>query len=126
MVVSADGHAYVGNFGFDLMAGADPAPANLIHIDPEGSAGIAAEGLLFPNGSVITPDGSTLIVGETAGARYTAFAIQADGSLGDRRVWAQVAPEPPIGTLEETLGQLRFGPDGCTLDADARSGPRTR
>jgi sugar lactone lactonase YvrE len=120
MVVSADGHAYVGNFGFDLMGGADPVPANLIHIDPEGGAGVGAEGLVFPNGSVITPDGSTLIVGETAGARYTAFAIQADGSLGERRVWAQVAPEPELGTLEETLGQLRFGPDGCTLDAEGQ------
>ena len=120
MVVSADGHAYAGNFGFDLMAGADPQTANLIHIDPEGAADVAAEGLVFPNGSVITPDGSTLIVGETAGARYTAFAIQPDGSLDGRRVWAQVAPEPEIGTLEETLGQLEFGPDGCTLDADGQ------
>ena len=73
--------------------------------------------MLFPNGSVITPDGRTLIVGETAGARYTAFTIGADGSLTDRRVWAQVAPEPEIGTLAETLGRLSFGPDGCTLDA---------
>lgn len=120
LVVSADGHAYAGNFGFDLMGGADPATANLIHIDPDGNAAVAADGLLFPNGSVITPDGSTLIVGETAGARYTAFAIGSDGGLTDRRVWAQMAPEPPIGTLEETLGALEFGPDGCTLDADGQ------
>lgn len=120
MVVSATGHAYAGNFGFDLMAGADPELANLIHIDPDGNAAVAAEGLVFPNGSVITPDGSTLIVGETAAARYTAFAIVADGSLGEGRVWAQVEPAPEIGTLEETLGQLKFGPDGCTLDAEGQ------
>ena len=77
-----------------------------------------AEDLLFPNGSVITPDGRTLIVGETAGARYTAFTIEDDGSLSDRRVWAQLADTPPITTLEETLGQLRVGPDGCGLDAE--------
>ena len=76
--------------------------------------------MLFPNGSVITPDGRTLLVGETAGARYTAFTLGADGALTDRRVWAQVAPEPEIGTLAETLGRLRFGPDGCTLDAAGR------
>jgi sugar lactone lactonase YvrE len=118
MVVDASGRAYVGNFGFDLMAGADPAPANLIRVDPDGAACVAAEGLLFPNGSVITPDDATLIVGETAGARYTAFAIGPDGALSDRRVWAQLAPTPPMTTLMETLGQLRFGPDGCGLDAE--------
>lgn len=120
MVVSAEGHAYVGNFGFDLMGMADPVPADLIHIQPGGEASVGAEGLLFPNGSVITPDGSTLIVGETTGARYTAFTVAADGTLGDRRVWAQLAPEPEPGTVEEILGQLKFGPDGCTLDAEGQ------
>ena len=100
------------------MAGGDPSPAVLMRIDPDGTAAVAAEDMLFPNGSVITEDGRTLIVGETAGARYTAFSIEEDGSLSDRRVWAQVADTPPITTLEETLGQLRFGPDGCGLDAE--------
>jgi sugar lactone lactonase YvrE len=119
MVVDAEGRAYVGNFGFDLMGGADPAPAALICVDPDGSATVAAEDLLFPNGSVITPDGRTLIVGETAGARYTAFTIGEDGALSDRRVWGQMAPTPePGGTLPEMLGQLQFGPDGCALDAE--------
>jgi sugar lactone lactonase YvrE len=118
MVVSSSGRAYAGNFGFDLMGMGDPAPAALIRVDPDGSAVVAAEDLLFPNGSVITPDGGTLIVGETAGARYTAFTIAEDGSLTDRRIWGQMAPTPPITTFEETLGQLRFGPDGCGLDAE--------
>jgi sugar lactone lactonase YvrE len=119
MVVDGSGRAYVGNFGFDLMSGNDPAPAALVRIDPDGSASVAAQDLLFPNGSVITPDGATLIVGETAGARYTAFDIAPDGTLSNRRVWAQVAPTPePGGSLPEMLGQLRFGPDGCALDAE--------
>jgi sugar lactone lactonase YvrE len=118
MVVDSQGRAYAGNFGFDLMAFGDPAPANLIRVDPDGTASVAAEEMLFPNGSVITPDGRTLIVGETAGARYTAFTIEDDGSLTDRRVWAQVAETPEITTFEETLGKLRFGPDGCGLDAE--------
>jgi sugar lactone lactonase YvrE len=118
MVVDAHGRAYAGNFGFDLMAGGDPATANLIRVDPDGTASVAAEDMLFPNGSVITPDGRTLIVGETAGSRYTAFTIADDGSLTDRRVWAQVAPAPEITTLAETLAQLKFGPDGCCLDAE--------
>jgi sugar lactone lactonase YvrE len=118
MVVSGEGHAYAGNFGFDLMGLGDPSPAVLIHVAPDGTAAVAAEDMLFPNGSVITPDDRTLIVGETAGARYTAFTIQDDGSLTDRRIWAQVAPTPPITTLAETLSKLRFGPDGCGLDAE--------
>ena len=86
--------------------------------DRDGNATLAAEELMFPNGSVITPDGSTLIVGETAGCRYTAFTIRADGSLSDRRVWAQLAPTPALGPLQEMLAQLAIGPDGCTLDAE--------
>lgn len=118
MVVDRRGRAYAGNFGFDLMGGADPAPAALIRVDPDGAASIAAEDLAFPNGSVITPDGRTLIVGETAGSRYTAFTIRADGSLAERRTWAQVAPAPRLTTFAETLAALRFGPDGCALDAE--------
>jgi sugar lactone lactonase YvrE len=103
LVVDAEGRAYVGNFGFDLMARADPRPTGLIRVHPDGSADVAAEGLLFPNGTVITEDGRTLIVGETYGRRYVAFAITADGSLEDRHVWAEI-PE--------------IAPDGCTLDAE--------
>jgi sugar lactone lactonase YvrE len=118
MVVDAHGRAYVGNFGFDLYGGGDPAPAALVRVDPDGATSIAAEDLLFPNGSVITPDGRTLIVGETAGARYTAFTLEETGALTDRRVWAQIAPTPEIGPLPEVIAALRFGPDGCALDTE--------
>jgi sugar lactone lactonase YvrE len=118
MVLDAQGRAYVGEFGFDLQAFADPAPAKLMRVDPDGAVRVLADDLLFPNGAVITPDGGTLILGETAGARYTAFDLGPDGSVRDRRVWAQVAVTPEPGPLAETLSQLKFGPDGCTLDAD--------
>lgn len=118
MVVSATGHAYVGSFGFDLMSGQDPQPSPIYHVTPDGSASIGAEGLHFPNGSVIDPSGETLVVGETMGCRYTAFTIGADGSLSDRRVYAQIAPTPPMGSFAETLGAVTVGPDGCTLDAE--------
>ena len=103
MVVGVDGTAYVGNFGFDLDAGADPIGASLARIEPDGTVHEAATDLLFPNGSVITPDGGTLVVGETFGGRYTAFTIADDGSLTDRRVWAEIPGHAP---------------DGCALDAD--------
>ena len=105
MVVATDGTAYVGNFGFDFENGATPAAASLARVAPDGSVSDAAEELRFPNGSVITPDGSTLIVGQTMGANYIAFDIEDDGSLSNRRVWA------------ETPSMF---PDGCCLDADGQ------
>lgn len=118
MVVDAHGRAYVGEFGFDLQAFADPSPAKLMRVDPDGNVTVLANDLLFPNGAVISPDGETLIIGETAGARYTAFTLAADGSVSDRRIWAQVAAAPEMGPLAQTLPNLKFAPDGCTLDAD--------
>lgn len=118
MVVSDAGHAYVGSFGFDLMAGEDPSPSPIYHVAPDGTARIAAEDLYFPNGSVISADGSTLVVGETMGSRYTAFTIEADGTLSDRRIWGQMAPTPELGAFAETLGAVQVGPDGCALDAE--------
>src|SRR4051794_3174127 len=118
LVVSADGHAYTGNFGFDLMGGADAVYTVLVHVDPDGNAEAAADELGFPNGMVITPDGRTLIVDETIAARLTAFTIGTDGSLSDRRVWAQLGETPPPGPLAEGLPLLKAAPDGCTLDAE--------
>ena len=118
MVVDGVGRAYAGEFGFDLARSADPRPANLLRVDPDGTASVAAADLLFPNGAVITPDGGTLIVGETVGARYSAFTIDRDGSLGERRIWAQVAPTPELTTLPQTLRNLHFAPDGCALDGE--------
>jgi sugar lactone lactonase YvrE len=113
MVVDAKGRAYVGNFGFDLDAEletrgieavlADHPTAKLASISPDGAAEVAAANLHFPNGSVITPDGRTLIVGETLGACLTAFDIDADGFLSGRRLWADIRPRVP---------------DGIALDAD--------
>jgi sugar lactone lactonase YvrE len=118
LVVDQAGHVFVGDFGFDLMAGGDAATASLKRIDPDGTVTVVAEDLHFPNGAVITPDESTLIVGETLGNRYTAFDLAADGALTNRRVWAELGPLPVGVTTEEVLGQLVTAPDGCTLDAD--------
>jgi sugar lactone lactonase YvrE len=69
-------------------------------VDPDGSVAVAAEDLLFPNGSVITPDGKTLIVGETWGRRLTAWDREPDGGLANRRVFAELAPNLPDGIAE--------------------------
>ena len=118
LVTDAKGRTYVGNFGFDLMGGGTAAPADLIRVDPDGTVTVAASDLFFPNGTVITPDGSTLIVGETTGNRYSAFTIAADGSLTDHRFWAEFAKLPTAETFGDALGQIVVAPDGCSLDAD--------
>jgi len=97
MVVGGEGRAYVGNFGFDFFSGTAQKPAELVLVDPNGSARVAATGLDFPNGSVITPDGKTLIVGESLGHRLTAFRIEDDGSLVSRSAWAELGDAVPDG-----------------------------
>ncbi|MEP6797442.1 MAG: SMP-30/gluconolactonase/LRE family protein [Lapillicoccus sp.] len=117
MVVDAQGRAWVGNFGFDLMAGADIAPTVLLRVDPDGTVTEVADDLWFPNGSVITDDG-VLLVDETFGNRITAFDIADDGSLANRRVWAQFGDIPESRHIGEALPHLVVAPDGCGLDAE--------
>lgn len=105
MLVDAAGRAYVGNFGFDLQARAPFAPTCLVMVTPEGRAQVVAEDLHFPNGTVLAPDGRMLIVAESYAQRLTAFDVRDDGTLANRRVWAQL----------EGRG---VGPDGICLDAD--------
>jgi sugar lactone lactonase YvrE len=103
MLVDGAGRAYIGNFGFDLQGRAPFAPTDLIMVAPDGHARVVARDLHFPNGTVLTPDGRTLIVGESYGQRLTAFDVGADGTLANRRVWAQ-------------LHGKGVGPDGICLD----------
>ena len=97
LVVDARGNAYVNGGGFDLMAGADFAPGIVALVAPEGSARRVADGLAFPNGMLIMPDDRTLIVAESYAKRLTAFDIATDGSLSNRRVWAELGDGVPDG-----------------------------
>ena len=106
MVVDGEGRAYIGNFGFNSHAGEEFRPADLIRVDPDGGAAIAATGLAFPNGTVITPDGGTLIVGETRGNCLTAWDRAPDGSLHDRRVWADLGGNFPDGICLDAEGAV--------------------
>jgi sugar lactone lactonase YvrE len=116
MAVDGLGRAFVGSFGFDLFGGSTPAPGAISCIRPDGYAAVVADGLRFPNGIIVTSDNRTLIVSETFGARLTAFTIHEDGSLHDRRVWAQAGREPSFESVE-TIVDTDFAPDGCVLDA---------
>ena len=104
MVVDRHGRAYVGNIGFDYYGGEAPRLTSLVLADPfTERCSVAADGLSVPNGAVITPDGLRFIVAESFGHCLTEFDIGADGTLTNRRVFAD-------------LGSLV--PDGICLDAD--------
>lgn len=106
MVVDAKGRAYIGNFGFDFAARQTPRSTGLILVQPDGQTRVVANDLLFPNGTVITPDGKTLIIGETYAARLTAFDIAEDGSLSKRRVWAALGNAAPDGICLDAEGAI--------------------
>jgi sugar lactone lactonase YvrE len=102
IVVDGRGNAYVNSVGFDMTAGEDPRPGHVVLATTDGRVRRVAEDLAFPNGMAVTGDNATLIVAESHGPRLTAFAIDGDGTLGGRRVFAD---------LEEA-------PDGICVDAE--------
>jgi sugar lactone lactonase YvrE len=102
IVVDSRGNTYVNNIEFNMMAGEDPKPGTIALVTPDGEARRVADGLAFPNGMVVTPDDSTLIIAESYEGRLTAFDIDEDGGLSNRRIWAD-------------LGE---GGDGICMDAE--------
>jgi len=95
MVVRAEGRAYVGNFGYNHQTEPEGKTVGLAWVDSDRSAYRAATGLKFPNENVITPDGNSLVVGETGGNRLTARDIGTDGRLSNRCVWADLGQNFP-------------------------------
>ena len=101
IVVDGRGNIYVNSLNFDFRAGEEPKPGIIALITPDGTARQVADGIEFPNGMAVTPDNSTLIVSESFAGRLTAFDVAADGSLSNRRAWAE-----------------GLGPDSICLDAE--------
>jgi sugar lactone lactonase YvrE len=101
LVVDGRGNIYVNSIRFGFLAGETAQSGIIALVTPDGAARQVADGLAFPNGMVVSPDNSTLIVSESFSGRLTAFDIADDGSLSNRRVWAE-----------------GLGPDGICMDAD--------
>jgi len=110
MVVDRHGHAFVGQFGYDMRGGATPAPAALLRVDPDGSVHEAAADLQMANGMAITIDDRTLVVAESSGKRLTGFDLAADGTLSGRRVWAELPDHPDGICLDAEDGVWIAGP----------------
>jgi sugar lactone lactonase YvrE len=109
MIVAADGTAYVGHFGFDVVGGTTPVvPATVLRVTPDGTVTVAADDVTSPNGMALSEDGTTLVVAESRASRLTAFTVRADGTLTERRTFAV------IGAVD---GHDHAPPDGICLDA---------
>jgi sugar lactone lactonase YvrE len=101
IVVDGRGNVYVNGMNFDFLAGEAPQPGVIALVTPDGEVRQVADGIEFGNGMAVTPDNATLIVAESFAGRLTAFDIEPDGGLANRRVWAD-----------------GLGPDGICMDAE--------
>ena len=106
LLVDAQGGAYVGNFGYDILGGAPTVSTKLIRVDPDGRARAVGGPLVFPNGMALTPDGATLIVAETFARRLSSFQVSPDGDLSDHRTWADLGTATPDGICLDAEGAL--------------------
>ena len=122
-VVDGRDGMYFGDVGFDFLNPLmDPVPNGVIvHINADGKSSVVARDLFFPNGMIITPDNSTFIVAETLAHRITAFEIEKDGSLKNRRVWAQFQDEvEPDGICIDREGAIWAATTAESLTSRAR------
>ena len=106
MVVDGAGRVYAGNFGFDLHGGEALRPTRIVLVDIDGNVDTFAADVVFPNGSVITPDGTRLLVAETFAYRISEFRLDSHGRLQSRRVWAELGEATPDGICLDSDGAL--------------------
>src|SRR6266542_2917381 len=121
IVVDGRGNVYVNNIGFDFPVG-EFAPGIIALVTPDGLASQAADGIAFPNGMVVTPDNSTLIVAESYGDALTAFDIGDDGALSNRRPWAPLGGGHPDGICLDTENAIWYGDVGAKQCVRVREG----
>jgi sugar lactone lactonase YvrE len=108
LVVDGRGNAYVNGGGFDLMAGEPFSPGMIALVTPDGASRQVADGIAFPNGMAITPDNGTLIIAESYAHWLTAFDIESDGGLANRRTWADLGEDYPDGITVDAEGAVWY------------------
>jgi sugar lactone lactonase YvrE len=108
IVVDGRGNAYINGGSLDVFAGGTFTPGVIVLVTPDGSARQVADGIAFPNGMAVTPDNTTLTIAESYANRLTAFDILADGSLSNRRVWADLGAGVPDGICLDAEGAIWY------------------
>ena len=106
LAVDDAGRVYIGDFGYDHFAGAEKRETGLLLIDPDRSIRPVASGLEFPNGTAIINDGRTLVVAETWRGLLTAFDRAEDGSLSNKRLFAELPGRNPDGICADAEGAI--------------------
>jgi sugar lactone lactonase YvrE len=106
IVVDGRGNIYVNG-----------GPGIIALVKSDGSARQVADGIAFPNGMVVTADNATLIIAESHGKKLTAFDIASDGSLSNRRVWADLGGGVPDGICLDAKNAVWYGdvPNKCCV-----------
>lgn len=102
MVVHKNGNAYVGCYGYDITKyNGGPAPGYIALVTPEQRIKKVGYDIMCPNGMVIDLDNNLLVAADTIARLLIAWKIEIDGTLSERRIFAQ----------------LEDGPDGIALDS---------
>ena len=127
ITVDGRGNIYVDSLNFDFadfgeQLGSGRAPGKIALVTRAGEVREVADGLAFPNGIVVTPDNSTLIVAESFARRLTAFDIGADGSLSERRTWADVTGDGICMDAEGAIWCSDVGPGDTGVVQRVREG----
>lgn len=105
-VIDDVGRVYVGNFGYDLFAGEAAQETELHIVQPDGSIEVGGREVEFPNGAAIINEGRTLVVSETWRGQLTAFDRASDGSLSNKRVFAELPGRQPDGICADAHGAI--------------------
>ena len=108
IVIDDRGLVYVNGAGFDLMGGGEFRPGVVALHRPDGFTEVVADGVAFPNGMAITPDGATLIVADSYGNQLLAFDVASDGALSGRRIWADLGDDNPDGICLDAEGAIWY------------------
>src|SRR6266480_1345508 len=129
ITIDGRGNVYVNTINFDFadfndIIGSGKAPGKIALVTPDGEAREVAHGLAFPNGMVVTPDNATLIVAESFARRLTAFDIAADGTLSNRRMWANITGDGICMDAEGAVWCSDVGPDEGSVCLRVREGGR--
>jgi len=127
ITIDGRGNTYVDSINFDFaqfdrVLGSGQAPGIIALVTPDGQARVVADGLAFPNGMVVTPDNATLVVAESFSRRLTAFDIGADGSLSNRRIWADITGDGICLDAEGAIWTTDVGPGDAGVCLRVREG----
>jgi sugar lactone lactonase YvrE len=127
MTVDGRGYVYVNSINFDFadfseVLSSGRAPGIIALVTPDGGVRQVADGLAFPNGMVVTPDNRTLIVAESFSRRLTAFDIGEDGSLANRRIWADLTGDGICLDAEGAVWTTDVGPGDTGVCLRVRQG----